>query len=92
MADYYKEFFNTEVGHAIKQDGPDKRKSYDAKKADQVICLCLECQRCYEYINRHTNMKPRTEYYLNFPTLGKPRKTCPECRRKNDNTRRTHQG
>jgi hypothetical protein len=80
-----KEYLRTPNRHTISISN-DQRRTYDARKADQNICFCLKCMRCHETIPKKSNTLERTEYYLNFPSLGKPRKTCPRCRSQHDNT------
>ena len=45
-----------------------------AKKADEKIFVCSECNLCFEY-DYHTK---KYFYYEDFPTYGKTRKPCPK--------------
>lgn len=62
------------------------RAAYDAKRADQHIKYCPDCNRCYEIDTEQSKMKSNRIigkkiylYYENFPTYGKQVKICNRC-------------
>jgi len=38
---------------------------------------CPECRQVYEISK--SGIRTRLDYYVDFPTIGKPRKICPRC-------------
>ena len=61
--------------------------AYDAKKADKHIKYCVTCKKCWqidlessrETYNRLLKITIYN-YYENFPSIGKKRKTCNRCK------------
>ncbi len=51
------------------------KKSYDGKRADNLIKYCESCKRCWEY---NGNLKILA-HYEDFPTYKRERKTCKLC-------------
>ena len=73
-----------------------RRNSFDAYKADIAVKYCIKCNRCWEFDRtaiRNLKGKKRgndvISHYINFPTYGKSRETCPHCKgNKNGNNRK----
>ena len=68
----------------VKIKMPNKRHEYDAKLADERIKFCIKCSMCWETPKSRkekTYLKP--SYYQSFPSYGKPREMCPQCKREN---------
>ena len=55
------------------------RKNYDSKKADDAVFYCKSCKNCWEEVNT-SSKNTQVYFYKNFPTYGKKRKTCGECK------------
>tara|TARA_R100000315_G_C5223370_1_gene134880 strand:- start:736 stop:1230 length:495 start_codon:yes stop_codon:yes gene_type:complete len=63
--------------------GPD----YDAKKADKEIKFCTHCKKCWQ-IDKETSRESHNRakkkiiynYYENFPSIGKAKKICIQCK------------
>ena len=62
----------------------NKRSNTDAKFADKSIKLCIECKRCWQWrtgnILGDGRMSPI--YYYDYPSYGKEKKLCKECKEK----------
>ena len=49
----------------------------DARYADDNIKYCPDCEVCWQ---KPTKFHKKTEYYKNFPKLGKERMICERCK------------
>ena len=61
---------------------PWETKSKDARNADSRIKFCKKCNMCWEIIFfRSTgSYKKQLHHYKNFPSYGKEKKICKECK------------
>lgn len=69
----------------------EAKRVYKAKKkytdkniqADSELIFCPECKRVYEYIRNNKTKRTIAVYYEDFPSFGKMKLVCPECKVKN---------
>ena len=47
-------------------------------RTDVNVKICTNCEKAWEVITWEGG---RIQYYLDYPTIGKERKTCPRCKR-----------
>ena len=59
-----------------------EKKNWDVKKTDQNVYYCSGCCKCWEYKHKgNGNYDKKYPWYLNdFPSMGKPRKKCNNCK------------
>ena len=63
---------------------------YDSQLADKQIKHCKKCNRCWELSatfrvkkNGKRNIEDFISYYVNFPTYGKKKQQCHQCKKEN---------
>ena len=62
---------------------------YESQLADKHIKHCTQCNRCWELSstfrinqkNGKRNMSDFISYYVNFPTYGKKKQQCHQCKK-----------
>lgn len=51
----------------------------DARRADEKIKYCCECDRCWALNEFSVPVKYEPEYFIDFPSYGKQILMCPTC-------------
>lgn len=66
---------------SAKREFQSKKKPHQKQvEADDQLFYCTECKRVYEYIRNNKTKRTVVQHYEDFPTFGKLKIVCPECK------------
>lgn len=73
--EWFNNYFHNDYKYGPKKKGMGIR-SWSKKKADDVLKYCTKCNLVWE----KAIFTSKIVFYENFPTYGKERKECPQCK------------